>query len=40
MIYPEKKYAKLYVGERFKPVVCHTAVLKINKIGIIYSNEE
>jgi len=28
------------VGERFKPVVCHTAVLKINKIGIIYSDEE
>jgi len=28
------------VGKRFKPVVCHTAVLKINKIGIIYSNEE
>jgi len=28
------------VGGGFKPIVCHTAILKINKIGIIYSNEE
>ena len=38
MIYPEKKYVKLYVDERFEPVVYHTALLKIKKIGIIYQD--
>ena len=39
MIYQEKKYIKLYVDEGFKPVDCYSAVLKINKIGIIFLKE-